>query len=77
MNIAEGTFRIKPGQRGLDVEVPRIQDRQATGFHRAEIKLRSASGEIRFNSQIHKWGYAENEVLPITYDENGNIYRGF
>jgi YD repeat-containing protein len=69
-------LRIGPGQTGVDVEVPE-ENVARIGFQYAEIKPRSASGLATFQRQIASWGFQPDEVQPITYDQNGNIYDGF
>ncbi len=70
-------FRVRPGQRGIDVKVLRSQDVGEVGFEFGEIKPLTASGERTMLRQIDKWGLTPQQVRPITYDANGNIYYGF
>ncbi len=48
-------FRVGPGQKGIDVEVPEkfISD---IGHQYLEIKPRTPSGERRFYRQLEGWG---------------------
>jgi hypothetical protein len=69
-------LRVKPGQRGIDVSVPK-EHIASLGFAHAEIKPLSASGEKKLQQQIWNWGYDPSTVRAITYDANGNVYFGF
>jgi hypothetical protein len=69
-------LRVKLGQRGIDVSVPKAHIARL-GFAHAEIKPLSASGEKKLRQQIWKWGYDPSTVQAITYDANGNVYFGF
>jgi hypothetical protein len=69
-------LRVKPGQRGIDVSVPK-EHAASLGFAHAEIKPLSASGEKKLQQQIWNWGYDPSTVRAITYDANGNVYFGF
>ncbi len=67
-------LRIRPGQRGVDVEVPErsISD---VGHQYFEIKPLTPSGERSFYRQLEEWGVGP--VQSLTYDKDGNIYYGF
>lgn len=67
------TFRVGPGQRGIDIElpegfIPRV------GHEFLDIKPRSPSGERKFYRQQEEWGVP---VQPLTYDKDGSVYYGF
>ena len=68
--------RTKPGQTGVDVEVLG-KGSEITGFKYGEIKPKNLSQTKKYESQIERWGLQPDEVQAITYDEFGNIYRGF
>jgi hypothetical protein len=68
-------FRIRPGQTGIDITVPKAQWRQV-GFRYADIKPRTISGFNSFNEQVGNWGYRAS-IRAISYDANGNFYHGF
>jgi hypothetical protein len=70
-------MRLKPGQRGVDIEVLNPRDVSRTGFRFADIKPRTPSGQTRLSAQLEKWGMNAQEVRPITYDAKGNVYLGF
>ena len=70
------SYRVEPGQRGIDVSVPEKHIARL-GFAHAEIKPLSASGEKKLRQQVGKWGYDPSTVSAITYDANGNVYFGF
>jgi hypothetical protein len=69
-------LRVEPGQRGIDVSVPKDHIAKL-GFAHAEIKPLSESGEKKLRQQVEKWGYDPSTVRAITYDANGNVYFGF
>jgi len=70
------TTRVGPGQRGVDVSVPkaRVED---VGFAHAEFKPDTASGQRSYLRQLARWGLRPDEVQAITYDALGNVYIGF
>jgi hypothetical protein len=67
-------FRVLPGQRGVDVTVPR-EFADVVGYLYGEIKPLTSSGEATFNRQVQRWGL--DSVQPITYDAAGNMFYGF
>jgi RHS repeat-associated protein len=68
--------RLSAGQRGVDIEVPKRSIDQF-GFMYSEIKPRSASGARALANQISQWGYDPQDVVPITYGHDGDVYIGF
>ena len=72
----EFTFRTRPGQTGVDVEVP-VNQANITGWVRAEIKPNTASGASTLNNQLRNWGLGADDVQSITYDAAGNVTYGF
>lgn len=72
----EFEFRVKPGQKGVDVTVP-DEFLGRVGFKYAEIKPLTTSGQARFGQQIRGWKLDPQTVRPITYDARGNVYFGF
>jgi hypothetical protein len=72
----ELTLNTAPGVNGVDIEVPEASVFRV-GFRRAEIKPMSSSGLSRFKNQVLNVWDLEGQVLPITYDYDGNIYYGF
>ena len=70
-------FGTSPGINGADVTVVKDTDVAAVGFKYAEIKPDTASGQKTFMQQIKAWGLDPEQVEPITYDANGNLYDGF
>ena len=69
-------YRLKPGQRGVDIEAPQRLHRRF-GFRYAEIKSQNPVGAASLQKQIEKWGFASQDVLPITYRYSGTIFIGF
>jgi RHS repeat-associated protein len=69
-------YRLGPGQRGVDIEVPENRVRQF-GFRLSDIKPQSPSGVVSLERQLSRWGYAPGEVVPLTYRASGDIYIGF
>jgi RHS repeat-associated protein len=73
-------FGTARGIRGPDVEVPQEYANEA-GFRYAEIKPRTDSGKRTLRTQLRNWekkrGLNPDEVQPITYDADGNVYDGF
>jgi hypothetical protein len=67
-------FRVGPGQRGVDVEVP-DNSISVVGDQYLEIKPLTPSGERSFNEQVERWGIGP--VQSLTYDSAGNLYYGF
>ena len=67
-------LRVRPGQRGIDVQVP-DESVGEVGYKFGEIKPRTFSGEAAFNRQLQQWG--AGPVQSITYDAAGNVYYGF
>lgn len=67
-------FRVRPGQRGVDVEVPN-DFIPSVGHKFLEIKPLSPSGERSFYEQLERWGLGP--IQPLTYDSAGNLYYGF
>ncbi|GAB2898319.1 hypothetical protein GCM10027046_30150 [Uliginosibacterium flavum] len=69
------TFRVAPGQTGVDVSVP-VEYAKRVGFEHAEIKPLSPSGIKAYETQVSNWGLDPKTVKPIYYDSKGNLYRG-
>lgn len=65
-----------PGVAGPDMRVPENAISRL-GFEYAEIKPLSRTGLSRFKNQVLNVWDLEGQVLPITYDYDGNIYYGF
>ena len=53
------------------------EGQQITGFRYAEIKPRNPSQMKKMEKQIENWGLSPDDVKPLTYDANGNIFEGF
>jgi hypothetical protein len=69
-------FRIEPGQTGVDVTVP-LDQVSKVGFRFGDIKPLNFNQIGRLAAQEYNWGYKPGSVCPITYDNAGNVYRGF
>lgn len=67
-------FRVRPGQGGIDVEVPENAI-SVVGHAYLEIKPLTPSGERSFYEQLERWGVGP--VQALTYDSSGNLYYGF
>jgi hypothetical protein len=70
----EFIFRVGPGQRGIDVEVPE-DFISVVGHQYLEIKPLTPSGQRSLNQQTERWGVGP--VQALTYDSAGNLYYGF
>jgi len=73
---ADFAFSVRPGQIGVDVEVLGQSSINQVGFQYGEIKPLTSSGEASFNRQVQNWALPA-PVQAITYDSQGNVYRGF
>lgn len=68
-------FRVRPGQRGIDVEVRNDDAVPNIGHKFMKIKPLTPSGLRSFNEQLERWGVGP--VQALTYDSAGNLYYGF
>jgi RHS repeat-associated protein len=69
-------LRVRPGETGVDVKVLESAGAGA-GFKLAEIKPRTPSGQRTLGTQVERWGLKPGQVVPLTYDAQGNVYAGF
>ncbi len=75
-DISDVIIRTKPGQTGVDVEIPERYAKNL-GYRYIEIKPNSPSGETTLKTQVSRWGFDSKEVRSITYDAKGNFRWGF
>ena len=72
------TLRLKPGQKGVDIE---YMDGPKPDFMRgkfADVKPLSPSGQRSFNTQVNNWNRDRQDTYDaITYDAWGSLYHGF
>ncbi|MHB1044151.1 MAG: hypothetical protein ACYC0Q_15120, partial [Eubacteriales bacterium] len=69
---SEFQLNVKPGQKGIDVQV--LENQNNLDFNYAEIKPMNVSGLTKFSSQMNKWNLPISQTVVFSYDYNGNIY---
>jgi hypothetical protein len=74
-NADEIIYRLGPGQRGVDIEVPKDFVRRF-GLKYSEIKPQNPAQVANLGQQIERWGFDPLDVVPLTYRTTGDIYIG-